>query len=299
MDVSIVIVNYNTKNLLKQCLSSVIDNTENIIYEIIVIDNASNDGSILMIKNTFPCVRLIESQINLGFGKANNLGIEIARGKYFFFLNSDTIFLNNALYFFFKYFEYNNKNGTIGAIGGLLLDNKKKPTLSYGEFPTIRSELRYIQRKIVEKVYKKNILNTQLNDNSFINVEYIVGADLFIPKAVIDNIGAFDPDFFMYYEETDLQKRMENSGFNRLIIDGPKIIHLEGGSVSSRFKFSYSRLSLSQKSLHIYMKKHFNGLHYLAFRLLMILLRLTIVFDRRFSFNEKLKVIGLIFSGTK
>lgn len=298
MDVSIIIVNYNTKNLLKQCLKSVYQYTIDICFEIIVVDNASVDESQPMIKNDFPNVILIESKENLGFGKANNLAIDNATGKYIFLLNSDTILLNNVVLLFYNYMEANNSSESIGAIGALLLDADEKPVFSFGEFPTIRSELLYIKRKIIDRIRKDpSYYFPDFRNNLFINVEFITGADLFIPKKIIEKIGAFDPQFFLYYEETDLQKRMADNGFQRLIISGPKITHLEGGSFSSPSEFSYSRFLPSQESFHLYIKKHFTGIKYVVFRLFMILIRSLIVFDRRFNFNEKVKALKLIISG--
>jgi GT2 family glycosyltransferase len=295
IDVTIIIVNYNTKDLLKDCLSSIYEKTVGLEYEIVVVDNASIDGSKQMVKNEFPDVKLIESKENLGFGRANNLGIINSKGKYIFLLNSDTILLNNAILIFYNYMEEHNSNESIGAIGGLLLDVKENPTFSFGEFPNTLSELRYIKRKIAEKILKTKPFNfSQFKNHLTINVEFITGADLFIPKKVIEKIGLFDQQFFMYYEETDLQKRMADEGFRRLIIVGPKIVHLEGGSFSSPSKLSYPNFSLNQKSLHIYMKKHFAGFDYVIFRIIMILLRSMIVFDRRLSSDEKVKAIKLI-----
>ena len=124
MDVSIIIVNYNTKQLLKDCLNSIYEHTENISFEVIVSDNGSKDGSIEMLKAEFPQVILIENNANLGFGKANNKGLAIAKGKYIFYLNSDTILLNNAVKLFFDYFEENGKKENIGALGCNLLDKQ-------------------------------------------------------------------------------------------------------------------------------------------------------------------------------
>lgn len=101
MNVSVIIVNYNTKELTKNCLASIFEKTKNIDFEVIVSDNGSTDGSIEMIKSDFPQVVLIENNVNLGFGKANNIAAKIAKGKYLLFLNSDTILLNNAVKEFF------------------------------------------------------------------------------------------------------------------------------------------------------------------------------------------------------
>jgi GT2 family glycosyltransferase len=117
MDVSITIVNYNTKDLLKQCIESVFEKTQDVEFEIIVVDNASSDGSQQMVKELFPKVTLIESPENLGFGRANNLGNKVAKGKYLFILNSDTILIENSIYnkyinmqFFTHHFPHNKRN---------------------------------------------------------------------------------------------------------------------------------------------------------------------------------------------
>ena len=130
MDVSIIIVNYNTKDLIKTCIDSIYGQTDQIKFEIIVVDNASKDGSQQMIKNEFPNVILIESPENMGFGKANNFGAKHASGKYLLFLNSDTILLNNAVRYFFDFSEQNNAN-KIGALGSILLDIDNNPTHSF------------------------------------------------------------------------------------------------------------------------------------------------------------------------
>ena len=122
INVSIIIVSYNTKELTHNCLKSVFEQTVNIDFEVIVSDNGSTDGSVEMIKKYFPQVALIENGANLGFGMANNRGLKVAKGKYIFYLNSDTILLNNAVKIFFDYWENAEDKESIGALGGILLD---------------------------------------------------------------------------------------------------------------------------------------------------------------------------------
>ena len=110
MDVSVIIVNYNTVELTKQCILSIYNQTKDVNFEIIVVDNNSEDNSVKIIENNFPQVILINNSDNIGFGRANNLGVEIAKGKYIFFLNSDTILLNNAIKIFVDYMRKNNIN---------------------------------------------------------------------------------------------------------------------------------------------------------------------------------------------
>lgn len=132
MQVSIIIVNYNTKELIKNAIQSVFDKTENIDYEIIVIDNASQDGSVEDLKNTFQeKIKIIESKENLGFGRANNLGIKQAQGKYIFLLNSDIELINNAIKTFYDYMEQNEH---VGVCGGNLFNKKNIVEESYVMF---------------------------------------------------------------------------------------------------------------------------------------------------------------------
>ncbi|MDR3048046.1 MAG: glycosyltransferase, partial [Bacteroidales bacterium] len=126
MQVSIIIVNFNTKNFLYNCLESIYKHTKDISFEIIVSDNGSTDGSIELVKSKFPAVILIANNKNLGFGAANNRGLEIAKGEFVFFLNSDTILLNNAVNIFYTYWQnYRNKN-ELGALGCNLIDRNKE-----------------------------------------------------------------------------------------------------------------------------------------------------------------------------
>ena len=232
MDVSIIIVNYNTKELTRNCLKSVFDQTKNISFEVIVSDNGSNDGSVEMIKSEFPKVILIENNANLGFGAANNRGLKIAKGKYIFYLNSDTLLLNNAVKFFFDYWENSPEKEKIGALG-CNLENKNGEILhSYGVFPNFKNifcslfhcVLAQIGIKKIISVFYKNIGNIR---PYFGNVDYITGADNFLLN---NQFAYFDERFFMYFEESDLQFNLKKHKFYRSLIKGPKIVHLEGAS---------------------------------------------------------------------
>ena len=125
MNVSIIIVNYNTSNLLKDCLCSIIEKTQFIEYEIIVVDNNSGDDSVAMVEQQFTNVKLIKNNINLGFGKANNIGYTYAKGKYLFLLNTDTLLINNAIKILFDFME-DPKHSSVGSCGGNLYTNNLK-----------------------------------------------------------------------------------------------------------------------------------------------------------------------------
>lgn len=241
MDVSIIIVNYNTKELIKNCINSIYKYTNDIEFEIIVSDNGSLDGSIEMIKSEFPNVILIENNANLGFGKANNKGLKIAKGKYIFYLNSDTVLLNNAVKIFYDYWEQNPNKNEIGALGCNLLDGEGNVTSSYANFPDINKSIidgikanyglwkLFVLRAFGFNVnQKKSIPNYEKKIGE---IDFVVGADLFLLN---NNYALFDENIFLYSEETDLQFQLMKMGKKRFLIDGPQIVHYEGQSSKSK-----------------------------------------------------------------
>lgn len=249
VDVSIIIVNYNTKNLLKNCINSIYLHTSEINFEIIVSDNGSSDGSIEMIKKYFPKVVLIENKANLGFGKANNIGKRIANGKYIFYLNSDTEIKNNAIKLFYEFWEKNTTND-LGALGANLLDYKNEIMHSFANFPSYKKMI-FEPIKFFVTANIKSILSIFFN-NGVNNIKitrnfskysgdvgYITGADLFLLN---DNNALFDERFFMYYEECDLELNLAKNGKRRVIIDGPIIYHLENGSDKTKKGYSFSSI---------------------------------------------------------
>lgn len=142
-DISVIIVNYNTKELTRNCLKSVFDQTSGIAFEVIVSDNGSTDGSVEIIRAEFPEVILIENSANLGFGAANNRALDVAKGKYVPCLNSDTVLLNNAVKIFFDYFEA-HAGENLGAIGCNLKDTEGGYNCSYGKLKSLKSLLKML-----------------------------------------------------------------------------------------------------------------------------------------------------------
>lgn len=237
MDVSIIIVNYNTCNFTSNCLKSIFEQTKEIDFEVIVSDNGSIDGSIDMIKKEFPQVILIENNANLGFGAANNRALKIAKGKYVFYLNSDTVLLNNAVKLFFDYWEKSNEKEQIGALGANLLNAQKQVTHSSGDIPSVYKMFWRFVRKIFVvyiklilglfavnyKKYKNNVIYSKKTGN----VGFITGADLFVKN---NSLASYDERYFLYCEEVHMQYQMHKKSLCRKIIEGPLIIHFEGKS---------------------------------------------------------------------
>lgn len=294
MDVSIIIVTYNTRQMTAECIDSVFAKTQNVNFEVILVDNGSTDGSRELFKNDSR-ITYVYSEGNLGFGRANNLGYKYASGKYIFLLNSDTLLVNNAVFEMFSYME--NQPITIGCCGGMLLNRDSSLQRGYYKFfPTLwwifQENLLYAIPKIgvVFNPYKRKTRQVE-NDKFPLMVNHVSGADLFIRREVIEKCGMFDPDFFMYYEETEMQFRFHKNGFKSVIIDSPRIIHLCGAS--STKKFSLKKFNINLKSRYLYAKKVFSPFKQIVFRIihLMLVPRLLLSFNPWKDKKESLKII--------
>jgi GT2 family glycosyltransferase len=281
MDVSIIIVNYNTRNLLKQCIDSVFEKTHSIKFEIIVVDNASSDGSQQMIKENFLNIILIESQENLGFGRANNIGFKYANGRNIFLLNSDTILLNNAVKILSDFLD---ANLNVGVCGGNLFDVNLKPNHSYRRtFPSILWELNWLTFGYLEKIrYGKNREFNYTND--VLEVGYIIGADMMVRMTVLDEVGVFDADFFMYSEESELSWRIKEAGYKIMSVPQAQIIHFEGGSFQ-RKNINNNKLKLYFEGRELYyIKTTSKTRHFIVNTVYMSFLILKFIF---YFFNQK------------
>jgi len=287
MDVSIIIVNYNTKDLLVDCINSIYKQTKDVVFEIVVVDNNSTDGSEKTIKEKFPKVVFVQSGGNIGFGKANNLGVEKANGEYIFLLNSDTILLNNAILYFLN-FARTNKNLSIGCLGTVLLDEDRKTIHSSESFPSKRRIIFEVVNNYLKHFFKSPFKKErrEFEKSSYFEVDYITGADLFLSRKLFKSLKGFDPMFFMYYEETDLQKQISKLGLKRLLVKGAEIIHLEGGS-NTDDSFSAKRRIMITVSLFKYLKKNSFILNYYIFRLVFFIIRLPILLDSRITHKER------------
>ena len=296
MQVSIIIVNYNTKVFLYDCLKSIYEHTSGIEYEIIVSDNGSADDSLQMISESFPSVKIIDNKKNLGFGAANNRALDIAQGKYIFYLNSDTILLNNAPKIFFDYFE-SHDDGKLGAIGANLLDNENHVIHSSGTFAGYNLSFKQLLKMSFSNFILSCLYIFHISPARFVHsdrtdfyegkVDYITGADLFLKN---NESARFDEQFFLYFEEADLQRQLEIQNKDRLLIDGPLIQHLCGGSVGSDFsikrKASFSRIQFELSRVR-FLKKYNNK----PIKLFFIKLLITLIWFNPFLIKATRKYI--------
>ncbi len=230
MDISIIIINFNTKELTGNCLTSIYEKVKDLSFEVIVVDNNSQDSSCDYIRREFPQVKLIKNSENRGFAFANNIAIRNSKAKYVFLLNSDTVLLNNSPGQFFEFME-KHENHNIGVCGGKLYNRDMKYIHSYSSLPSLKNILFkiYIRNTILEKI-KKIFPSLKANSEPFCNREvgYITGANMFIRKSVLDDVGLFDEDFFLYFEDTELSYRIAENKYKSVLLADVKIIHLGG-----------------------------------------------------------------------
>lgn len=292
IDVSIIIVNYNTCQMTASCIDSIFANTQFNSFEVILVDNASLDESKEIFEKDSRIIYVYLEE-NVGFGRANNVGIDRSSGKYLFLLNSDTYLIGDVIKDLFDFVEKHGEMN-IGALGTCLIDRFGNDILSFGRFLSPNRIYCSVFEKIgVCKSYCSQVYD-RLKTADFAYVDHISGADLFIPSVILKFVGRFDPAFFMYYEETDLEKCMAEKGYNRVVINSRKIVHLEGGSFKKQ-EYSPHRKALMTKSLVLYIQKHFTGILKYHIWFLMLLVTLKDLFETNYSFRDKLGVLKLLF----
>jgi N-acetylglucosaminyl-diphospho-decaprenol L-rhamnosyltransferase len=230
MQLSIILVNYNGFFVISECLNSLKDILQSFDYEIIIIDNASTDDSIATIKDKFPSFSLICSQVNLGFGKANNLAAKHSNGEYLLFLNTDTILTENTPQILA---DYLTQHQDVGAVSPRITFRDGSYQLSCGKLPNLAIELldkiRYgLDQKwhhIFGSLYNKQHSTVQEKG-------WLTGACLMMRRDVFEQLGGFDESFFMYFEDKDICKRVNEAGWKVVYYPHTSLIHLLGGSSS-------------------------------------------------------------------
>lgn len=258
MILSIIIVNYNVKHFLEQCLLSVRKALQGIESEVIVVDNNSVDGSVQMLQEKFLHeITLITNQDNPGFSKANNQGIRIATGKYILLLNPDTIVEENTFRICIDFME---KHPDAGALGVKMIDGSGKflPESKRG-FPTPAVSFYKIFGLAAlfpnSKTFGKYHLSYLDKDKNHV-IEILAGAYMFMRKAALDKVGYLDEDFFMYGEDIDLSYRITEGGYQNYYLADTKIIHYKGESTK---KGSLNYVKVFYQAMIIFANKHFSG----------------------------------------
>ncbi len=297
VDLSIIIVNYNVKEFLLNLLDSIRKAINNISTEIIVVDNASEDGSVEVIKERFPEVKLIVNKTNIGFGAANNLALKEAKGKYFLLINPDTILREDTLRVMIDFFESHPDCGIAGCKvlnpdGTLQLACRRAFPGPWTSFTKVMGLSKLFPKSPIFAKYNL----TYLDENKTYEVDAVSGAFMMLRKEVYDKIGGFDSQFFMYGEDLDLCYRAQKANYKVYYVHSTEIIHYKGESTK---RSNIDETKLFYDAMHLFVKKHFSSSFIVEG-----ILQVAILFRKliAFAYVYKLAIIGilidfLIFSG--
>jgi GT2 family glycosyltransferase len=274
--ISIVIVNWNTREILRDCLRTVYAQTREVAFEVIVVDNASTDGSVEMIRTEFPQALLLANSANRGFAAANNQGMEAAQGRYVLLLNSDTLVLDGAIDKMVRFAEA-HPEAAATACRVLNADRTWQPTCFL--FPSALNLL--LAALYLNKLFPRSRLwgrerMTWWNGLEERAVDVVTGCFILVPREAIEQVGVLDESYFMYGEEADWCYRFRKAGWKVLFTPGAQIVHL-GGVSSAQFKGPMC-LQL-RASLLLFLRKHRGVASYVAgcaFVSLFFLLRLPL-----------------------
>src|SRR5690606_14586606 len=241
-----VILNYNVRFFLEQCLLSVQKAIETLDAEIIVIDNDSKDDSCQMVKTLFPNVTLIENKENVGFSKANNQAVAVAKGEYLCILNPDTAVAEDT---FSKTIEYYESIENIGALGVYMMDGTGNflPE-SKRNLPTPKVSFLKLTG-FTQKYYATHILETSNG-----KVDVLVGAFMLLKRSIYNEVGGFDEDYFMYGEDIDLSYKISQAGYQNHYLGETSVLHYKGES-NVKDEVYFERF---YEAMQIFYTKHFN-----------------------------------------
>ncbi|HMQ68739.1 MAG TPA: glycosyltransferase [Ignavibacteria bacterium] len=282
IDVSVVIVNYNVRDLLDSCIASVYKaNNDRYNIEIFLVDNNSVDGSVSHISNKYPPVKIISNESNIGFSKANNLALRQAAGDYVLILNPDTVLEEGT---FEKMISFCQKDSSIGAVTSkLILANGKLDSACRRSFPVpsvaIPRMLGLSKLFPDSKLFGKYNL-TYLDENNTYEVEAICGAFMFIPKPVLEKSGLFDEDYFMYGEDLDLCFKIKKAGFKIFYYPEVTTIHFKGESTK---KTNLSYVNNFYGAMSIFVRKNLKG----SSKFLSLILQIGIFWRSLFSYIKR------------
>lgn len=256
MDVSVIIVNHNTSSLVIQTIDSVLSRTEQIRFEIIVVDSGSSEDLVALSNYCAQSgVTFISVGENVGFGTANNIGARQSKGRNLFFLNPDTIVLNNSVRFLSDYLD---GHPSAAACGGNLFSETMEPAHSYSfTFPSLSREFDFICGRFFSKLFHGPDAEFNTKGKPY-PVAYVCGADLMVKREIFESVEGFSSDFFLYYEESDLERRITDAGYSIHSVPQSKIIHLEGKS----FHFSKEREKHVFNGRNVYFKKHYSSFYH-------------------------------------
>ncbi len=274
-DLSISIINWNTHELLAGCLQTIEQNKDGLKVEVIVVDNASKDGSQEMVQKRFPHVILLENEENLGFARANNQAIEASHGRYIMLLNSDTLLQPGSPQAMVSFMD---SHPDVGIVGAELLHRDGSLQRSWAKFPSIFSE-------VLGANFRSRKRYTTKKAPLAYEVDWVGGACLLIRRTTMEQVGPLDERFFMYSEELDWCYRTRQLGWLVCYLPGATVVHL--GGQSSRLASRRMKAELYKSKLLFFCK------HYGRQRALLLTVFLQLMFYARGVLSMALAIPGI------
>jgi GT2 family glycosyltransferase len=247
IDLSIVIVNWNTKDLLIQCLKSLEQTLQRLKMEVYVVDNGSVDRSVELMKEKFPEVILIQNPMNLGFAKANNQAMKRSKGKYILLLNPDTQVKEGAVK---NLTHFMDAHPEVGIAGAKLLNSDGSKQNSIANFPSLATEL--LNKSLLRWFFPKTFLGKERNISEPIEVDSVIGACMMVRWETMEQVGLLDEDYFLFLEETDWCYRMKKAGWKVYHVPQAEIYHFQGKSAEkdkkrAKVEYYHSRYQFFKK----------------------------------------------------
>jgi GT2 family glycosyltransferase len=277
VEISFIIINWNTCRLLIDCLSSIQETVSEYRYEVLVVDNGSADGSPAEVRKHFgERVHLIENRENRGFARANNQALRIAKGKYVVLLNSDTLLRQDTIKGLVEFLE---KNPSAAMAGPRMTGATGKVQNSYDNFPSLATEL--LNKSVLRALFPGKYSGKTIKSTEPFEVDSLIGACIAIRSQVLKQVGLLDESYFFFLEETDLCLRIHRDGWKIYHLPRVEIVHLQGQSKKLRPALAWIEY---YRSLYIFFKKHRSRWTYLLLRVCRFI-KLTI--------NLLLTVLGL------
>lgn len=244
LDLSIVIVNWNSKDYLQKCLASILTNTKGIQFEIIVIDSGSFDGSGEMLREYYPQVRFIQSKENLGFAKANNQAFQSSLGEIVLFLNPDTEVTGNAIAIVYEHVRHLPDVGVVGC--KLLNSDKSLQATCVRTFPTLLNQ--FLESDLLRRLFPKSKLwgmaALYMDTDSGVEVDAVSGAFQMMRRSVFEQVGMFTTKYFMYSEDIDLCYKTKIAGLLNYYVPTAVVIHHGGGSTAQTGTNTFSSVMM-------------------------------------------------------
>jgi GT2 family glycosyltransferase len=255
IDLSIVIVSWNTKEYLLPCLTSIFEKGQRMGSEVILVDNGSYDGSGSEVKKIFPSVHLIQNQKNLGFSKAVNQGVQKASGKYVLLLNPDTTVKDGAIE---RLVLFMDAHSDVGVAGVQLLNSDGSKQSSIANFPSLATEL--FNKSLLRWFFPKRFPGKGRNYSEPVEVDSVIGACMVVRREAIEQVGLLDEDYFLFLEETDWCYRIKRASWKVYHVPQAEVYHFQGKSAEAerkRAKVEYYR------SRYLFFKKNRGRLQWL------------------------------------